>query len=261
MYVASNLTFIAVGDFDPAAMKSLLASSLGRMGKGEPHGWKTAARPAGPSRLLLVNKPDATQTYFEIGHAGVDRKHPDRTAIQVVNTLFGGRFTSMLNDALRVNAGLTYGARSGFDNDRLTGAFRISSYTRTAATVQAIDMALDLLRKLREQGISAGQLQSAKAYLKGMYPTRTMETAGQLAGVLADIETFGLSRGEFDDYFARVDAVTLDQANAAAKKYFGSEPLRFVLLGNAGAIRDQVKKYAPEMAEIEVTAPGYPVAR
>ncbi len=258
MYVAPNLTFIVVGDFDPPAMKTRLTQALGRVRKGAEYRWKNVPQPPASARLLLVDKPDATQTYFEIGHAGINRTNPDRVAVMLVNTLFGGRFTSMLNDALRVSAGLTYGAGSRFESDRLRGAFVISSYTQTADTVQAIDMALDVLHKMQDQGISAGQLASAKAYLKGTFPTLNMETSRQLSALLAEMESFGLSRSEYDDFFARVDAVTLEQANAAVKKYFGSEDLRFALLGNASAIRDQVKRYAPEMTEVKATAPGYP---
>ena len=48
---------------------------------------------------------------------------PDRTGIELINLLFGGRFTSMLNEALRVNSGLTYGARSAFEQHKaLAGA-------------------------------------------------------------------------------------------------------------------------------------------
>jgi predicted Zn-dependent peptidase len=55
------------------------------------------------------------ETTFYIGAPGVSRNNPDYVAIEVVNTLFGGRFTSMLNDELRVNSGLTYGASSRFN--------------------------------------------------------------------------------------------------------------------------------------------------
>jgi predicted Zn-dependent peptidase len=64
------------------------------------------------SRVLLVNKEDARETTFLSGAPGVSRNNPDYVAIEVVNTLFGGRFTSMLNDELRVNSGLTYGKQS-----------------------------------------------------------------------------------------------------------------------------------------------------
>ncbi len=159
----------------------------------------------GRGQLLLIDKPDATQTYFQIAQPGIDMKNPDRTTLEIINTLFGGRFTSMLNDELRVNSGLTYGASSILEQERLPGAIVISTYTKTDTTTQAIDMALDVLRRLNEKGITAEQLASAKAYVKGLYPTRRLETMDQLPALIGEIEVYGLGRDEVDGYFARID--------------------------------------------------------
>ena len=212
-------------------------------------------RPAA-SRVLLIDKPDATQTYFVIAQPGVRRSTPDRSALILVNTLFGGRFTSMINDALRVNSGLTYGASSRVQMGRLDGAITINTYTKTDTTEKAIDMALDVLKSLGDKGLTADQLASAKAYVKGEYPTRTVQTADQIASALADMELYGLGRDEVDEYFSRIDAVTLDQANAVARKYYRTDNLTFVLLGNAGKIRDVAKKYGT-VTEKKASLPGW----
>ena len=259
MYTGANLVVVAAGDFDPVDMRARLGKAFGAAPAGKPYDWQQDRPPAtgqGP-RLLLVDKPDATQTYFWIGAPGIHRTHPDRVAAWIVNTLFGGRFTSMLNEELRVNSGLTYGASSRVDENRLTGRVSLFTYTRTEDTAKAIDMALDVLRRLREKGVSAEQLVSAKAYLKGMYPAERLETSDQIASVLAELELFGLPRGEIDDLFARVDAVTVEQANDAIRKHFGAGDLTFTLVGNAAKIRDAAKKYTPHVVEIPIAAPGF----
>lgn len=259
MYAGSNLIVAAAGDFDQAEMRAKLAKAFGEAPAGKAYEWqkdRPAANGSG-ARLLLVDKPDATQTYFWIGNTGITRTHPDRIPVWIVNTLFGGRFTSMLNDELRVNSGLTYGASSRVDENRLTGRISMFTYTRTDATVKAIDLALATLKRLREQGISAEQLASAKAYLKGGFPTQHLETSAQLADALSEIELFGLTRSEVDDLFARIDAVTVEQANEAIRKHFGSGDLVFTLVGNAAKIRESVKKYAPRLTEIPITKPGF----
>jgi zinc protease len=260
MYVGKNVVAVVAGDFVPADLSAKMRKLLGAMPAGEPYQWKKdpgLQKPSGP-RLLLVDKPDATQTYFYIGQAGIDRTNPDRTAIDLVNTLFGGSFTSMLNDALRVESGLTYGASSRVDKDRLTGSIAISTFTKTETTAQAIDLALAQLKKLGDQGISAAQLASAKAYVKGDYPTRALETADQLANVVTDFEIFDLNKGEVDDFISRIDAVTVEQANAIARKYYRLENLVFVLVGNAAKIRDLAGKYATGIKEVPLTKPGFP---
>jgi zinc protease len=256
-YTGKNLVVIVSGDFDSASATPKIREAFGAAPAGTAFEWpKPAAIPAG-ARLLLVDKPDATQTYFYIGQPGIDRKNPDRVKLMLVNLLFGGRFTSMLNEELRVNSGLTYGATSVVQQPRNTGAILIASYTKTDTTEQAIDMALDVLKRLPEKGIAADQLASAKAYLKGTFPPQRLETSDQIAAILGDMEVYGLGKDDIDDLFSRIDAVSLDDANAVVRKYYKSGNLTFVLLGNAAKIRDAAKKYAPKMIEVPVTKPGF----
>ncbi|MGD0137122.1 MAG: pitrilysin family protein, partial [Bryobacteraceae bacterium] len=207
LYCGNNMMIIVTGDFDPAAAKGKLAHVFGAAPTGTAYSregsfylFMVDPWQANPLRKLplvyLIDKPDATQTYFQIGHYGIDIKNPDRTMLEIVNTLFGGRFTSMLNDELRVNSGLTYGANSSVDQAALSGAIVISTYTKTDTTTQAIDMALEVLKRFNEKGIAADQLASAKAYVKGLYPTRRLETMDQLASLIGEIELYGLGRDE-----------------------------------------------------------------
>jgi predicted Zn-dependent peptidase len=255
-----NLILLAAGDIDEKAMAAQLGALAGALPRGE--AFRPADAPAlrfDAPRLLLVDKPDATQTYFRIAMPGIARSSPDRVALMVVNTLFGGRFTSMLNDELRVNSGLTYGAGSQIEMNRLAGVIAINTYTRTDATVKAIDLCVDLLHRLREKGLTADQLQSAKNYIKGNYPLDELETADQIAALLGDIELFGLNRGEVDDLFSTIDSITLEKANAIARHYYVESNLQFLLVGNASKIQDGVKKYAPRMKVLSVKEPGFTV--
>lgn len=261
MFVGRNLILVAAGAIDETTLTPQLEKLAAALPAGEAYQWKQkVAPPAHPEpRLLLVDKPDATQTYFIIAMPGIDRTHPDRTRLEIVNTLFGGRFTSMLNDELRVNSGLTYGARSSVDEDRLTGAITLSTFTPTETTVKAIDLALEVLNRLRTKGIDAEQLLSARNYIKGGFPTSNLETADQVARILAELEVFGLNKGEIDDYFSRLDAATLEEINAAARKHFGAGPLQFLLVGNAGKIREEVQKYAKKVKVVSIKDPGFSI--
>jgi predicted Zn-dependent peptidase len=262
-YAGKNLIVVVSGDFDSTAASTALAKIFGAMPAGAAYTWTPAAPPARGSapRLLLIDKPDATQTYFWIGQPGISRGDPDRVPLWLMNTLFGGRFTSLINEALRVSSGLTYGANCSLQQSRIPGSIAINTYTKTETTVQAIDMALDVLKKFHENGITAEQLASIKAYNKGLYPRERLETSDQLASILGEMELFGLNRGEVDDLFSRIDALTLEQANAVIKKYYRTDNLTFVLLGNAAKIRDAAGKYAPKMIEVSVKQPGIVIAQ
>lgn len=261
MFVGRNLILIAAGAINEKTLTPQLERLAAALPAGEAYQWKQNVAPPAQKqpRLLLIDKPDSTQTYFMIATPGIDRTHADRTQLEIVNTLFGGRFTSMLNDELRVNSGLTYGARSSVDEDRLPGAIAISTYTPTETTVKAIDLAVEVLNRLRTKGIDAEQLLSARNYIKGGFPTSNLETADQVASILGELEIFGLNKGEIDDYFSRLDAATLAEVNATAKKWFGAAPLQFLLVGNAEKIKEDVKKYAPNMKIHSIKDPGFSV--
>jgi zinc protease len=257
IYCGRNLVVIVTGDFDADSAAGKIREAFAGVAPGQAFEWTKTARASAPSNLLLIDKPDATQTYFYIAQPGIERTSPDRVKLLLINTLFGGRFTSMLNEALRVNSGLSYGANCILQRVRLPGSIIITTYTKTESTEKAIDMALDVLKELGEKGITAEQLASVKAYIKGTFPTQQLETTDQLSNVLADMELYGLGKGEIDDFFSSIDAANLDDINATAKKYYKPDHLTFVLLGNAAKIRQVAAKYAPKVIEVSVTKPGF----
>jgi predicted Zn-dependent peptidase len=252
-----RLIVAVVGDFDPADMRRRLESAFGSLGRAAAAvPVATRAPTVEGRRVLLVDKPGATQTYFWLGNVGASRTDPDRTAQAVVNTVFGGRFTSMLNTELRIKSGLTYGASSSFDRLAQPGSFRITSFTATESTVQALDLAFATLDRLHAEGIDAATLESSRTYMLGQFPP-SIETNGALAARLADLLMYGLGRDDVDDFAARVDAVD----GAAAQRIIGqsfpqSRNLAIVLVGDAARIRGQVGKYGP-VIEMKITDPRF----
>lgn len=252
-----RLIIAVVGDFDVADVRRRLEAAFGSLGRAEAKAPAATRAPAIEGRrVLLVDKPGAAQTYFWLGNVGASRTDPERTAQAVVNTVFGGRFTSMLNTELRIKSGLTYGARSSFDRLAEPGAFDITSFTATESTVQAIDLALATLDRLHAEGMDAATLESARTYLLGQFPP-TIETNGALAGRLTDLLMYGLGPEDVNEFAARVTAVDA----AAAKRTVGqafpqSRNLAIVLIGDAARIREQASKYGP-VTEMKITDPRF----
>ncbi|MBI4851955.1 MAG: insulinase family protein [Acidobacteria bacterium] len=257
-YGPSNIILSVVGDFSSLEMEKTLATRFGQWNKkvlaptklAEPIAFKG-------KKLLLVDKPDTTQTFFVIGNVGISKTNPDRVGIEIVNTLFGVRFTSLLNSELRIRTGLTYGARSSFAQNQVPGPFLISTFTQNATTEQAIDLALEILNRLHEKGITEEQLKSTKAYIKGQFAPDTIEVSSQLAAVLTDIESSGLDEKEINEFFAKIDAFTLADAQRIIKQYFPKENLVFVLIGKSQEISNLVKKYAPQVDTKQISQDGF----
>ncbi|MBC8153729.1 MAG: insulinase family protein [Bacteroidetes bacterium] len=256
-YTADRAAIAVVGDFNTADMKKRITTLFG--------GWQTAkasspvvSDPAlsfAKNQVLLINKADARETTFLIGGKGITQRNPDFVAVTVVNTILGGRFTSWLNDALRVNSGLTYGANSRFSTLKTTGTFAVSTFTKTSTTTQAIDMALNVLDSLQRVGIDETTLTSAKNYVKGDFPPN-YESAASLASLLTDMFSLGFDESFINNFQKNVDDLTVAKAKEIVATYFPKNNLQFVLIGKADDIRDKVKKYGV-ITEKEIKAEGF----
>lgn len=246
-YVGADRLIIAVvGDFNAEAMKSRLSAAFGdwRSAASDERLAPVAQKQEG-RRVLLVDKPGATQTYFWLGNIGVAVDYPQRAELNLANTVFGGRFTSMLNNEMRVKAGLTYSARSVITRPATPGSVVISTFTETSTTTEAIDMALDLLEELLDSGIDEEMIDSARNYVMGQFPPR-LETAAQLAAQFATLELYGLDATYVDNYVASLGAATTEGIAATITDVYPSpDNLVFILIGDAGKIRDDISEYGP----------------
>lgn len=252
-----RLIIAVTGDFDAAAMISKLTAAFGA--------WRPAAAalpevaPAAPQdgrRVLLVDKPGATQTYFWLGNVGVARDYENRAALDITNTLFGGRYTSMLNIELRMKSGLTYGARSQLTRASQPGSIAITSFTPTESTVAAIDMALDVLGRLHNNAVDDEALDSARNYILGQFPT-ALETAAQLGSQLAALEAFDLGASYINDYGQALMSTDTEALTTVIQAVYPvADNLVFVLLGDAEAIREEAARYGP-VTEMAITAPHF----
>lgn len=254
---ADRVILAVAGDFDAKRMVSMLRDAFAD--------WKpaTAALPAydaAPAvtgdRVFLIDKPDATQTYFWMGNIGVSKYYPQRAPLALTNTVFGGSFTSMLNTELRIKSGLTYGARSTVRQPRRKGSIGISSFTATETTVDAMDLALETLDRLHNDGLTEQQILSAKSYILGQFPLG-FETARQLARQAAQLEFYNLERDWINAYAGQIVATDQDDTGAVIDEVYPQRnQLVYVLIGNAAAIRDAVSKYG-QITEISITEPRF----
>ena len=252
-----RLVIAVAGDFDAAAMLDKLRAAFGD--------WHAAAStlpaiaaptPVVGRRVLLIDKPGAAQSYFWIGNVGVSLHAGGRAELDIANTLFGGRFTSMLMDELRTKSGLSYGAHSALRREAAGGSLAIQSYTKTETTIEAIDLALSLLAKLRDEGVADDMIASAKNYILGQFAPR-LETATQLAAQFAALETFGLDESYVNDYGGAIAAADGEAIRSVIRAVYPQpDNLVFAIIGDAALIREQLAKYGP-VTEMSITAPRF----
>jgi zinc protease len=250
---ADRAIFAFVGDFDARSMAADVRKKFGDWKKAAGTAPKLSAfAPVKGRRVLLVDKPDATQTYFWIGNVGIARNDAERTVLDLANTAFGGRFTSWLNTELRIKSGLSYGARSSINPESTPGTVAITSFTKTESTERALDIAIEQLKKLRGEGLDEATLASVKSYVLGQYAPR-IETGVQLAAKLTELELYGLDRSDVDAYAAAVQKADLGAVRKAiARVYPDPENTTIVLIGNADKIRDVARKFGT-VTEMKIT--------
>jgi predicted Zn-dependent peptidase len=241
-YRPDNAALIVVGDVTTDALVPLLESAFG--GWKNPSGPKpTVVLPPAPQlttrRVFLIDKPGAAQSQIRIGTVGVPRSTADYFAIEVMNTVLGGSFTSRLNQNLREEHGYSYGARSGFDMRLTAGPFQAAAGVQTDKTAEALKeffIELDGIRK----PIPADELSKAKNYVALAFPAE-FETTADISGHLGEALIYNLPDDYFASYIPRVQAVTAAETQRAAERYIQPDKMAIVVVGDAKIIETPIK--------------------
>ena len=257
VYTPANAVIAVVGDFNSSDMEAKLKQLFGAWKGTAPASVSVPAlKPVTGKHVLLVDKPDATQTYFILGNIGLSETDPDRAPVHIVNTLFGGRFTSLFNEELRVKSGYSYGANSRFQELRTPGPFEMSTFTRNTTTEPAIDKTFEVLDRLHTHPFTDADLTSAKNYIRGTFPP-SLETSPALANQLASNEVEGISRERFNAELIAEQATTRAEANRVIDNDFPTKNnYILVIVGKASEIGSIAPKYGTVTTR-KISDPGY----
>jgi zinc protease len=198
----------------------------------------------GGRRVVVVDKPDATQVQIRIGGVAIPRKSPDYFPALVGNSILGGGFTSRLVESIRVNRGLTYGVRSRFAVGRATGLFSLSSFTKNDTAGELVEVALEEMARFASGGPSAEEVSRAASYLAGLFPL-SLETHDQWADRIVDAWIYGYDVAEVRDYQDRIRSITPGEAQAATARHLPVEDGVVLAVGPAGPLEKQLARFGP----------------
>jgi zinc protease len=241
-----NAAILAVvGDFRPDQALASVERVLG--------GWAKAEAPHPPAlqlpsnadlhrrRMLVIDKPDAVQTQIRVGQVALAYTDPDYFTATVYNTVLGGGSSGRLFQEIRRKHGLAYGAYSGFAEQLVSGSFAANTSTKTASTVEALRLTLELIAAMGTAPVPAAELDEAKAYLNGSFPL-DIETAGKVATRVLTTFSYGLGRDFLDSYRERISAVTAADVQHFAATRLHTDQMAVVLVGNAAAFGADLTK-------------------
>ena len=231
-YYRPNRSILAVvGDVSDQESTQALNQAFRSWRKGEPGGKPLVPSVIGSSQVIRVNK-DLTQANIMMGHEGVPRNHPDYYAIQVMNYILGGGgFSSRAMDSIRNERGLAYSVYSHFGAEKSHGTFVFVMQTKNDTAEEAIRIAREEIRRMRERAVTDQELDDAKNYLTGSFPLR-LDTNHKVASFLAQVEFFQLGLDYPDRYADLIRKVTREDVQRVAKAYLHPEKLITVVVGN-----------------------------
>lgn len=223
-------------------------------GKAQP-GKEAAAPPppdANAARIILIDRPGATQSQVSVSLSGVPRRTKDFDAILVMNTVLGGQFSSRLNLNLREKHAYTYGARSAFDMRHGPGPFGAGGAIVRESTGPAVREILAEMKRIQAELVTLDEIEDAKTNLILQLPAR-FETAGETAATLAALAVYGLPLDEIATRPERLRKVTREDVKRVADAYLKPDLARVVVVGDAKVIKEQLEKLG--IGSLELKAP------
>ena len=192
----------------------------------------SAAAPA----IYLIDKPQAEQSYILAAQIAPPRSNPDEIAIETMNQILGGTFTSRINMNLREGKHWTYGARSGFGGGRGPRQFAVTAPVQTDKTRDAL---LEIMKELT--GIQKAHPVTAAEFAKTQTNKilklgGTWETMGSIQGAVAGAIAAGLPADYYQGYPGKLRALTLDTVNRVARETLHPERMLWVVVGDRAKI-------------------------
>ncbi len=240
-YAPSESCLVFAGDIDADQAYALAEKHFG--------GWTAkvetraleAAPEMTPQKILLIDRDEAVQSELRLGQLiAMSRQDPAYPVTRVTSHAFGESFSGRLNRSLRIDKGLTYGAFGYVDVERETASFRISTFTRTDRTLQAIHAALAEVERLRDEGLTRAELEASSDAIVGRF-LLSLETPAQVADAWWNLKVWDLPEDWYADYLAAVEALEDPQCTAeTARSLLDPSRLAIVVVGDADALEGEL---------------------
>jgi zinc protease len=249
---SKNLVFAFAGDIDSARANSIAERIAAALPAGEMRVDSIPEPAMRPGRhLVIVDKPERTQTQILIGCLGTHPHDPDHLALHVGNTIFGGTFTARLMQEVRAKRGWSYGAYSSAPYDRHRRSFTMWTFPKASDAAACITLELELLEKWVSAGVSAKELAWAKRYLVRSHAF-AVDTATKRVGQALDEEVYSLPEGYHSEYTERIRALSLEDVNAAIQRRITPDNLLVAVVGTASEIESSVRAAIPKLESTEI---------
>ena len=255
----ANFMITVAGDFDRDAVVAKLEQAFADWGRTAENPGPPAAPASAPAPGWHLTEKDVNQGRVTMGLTAPDRYDPDYQAYRVMNVILGGGgFSSRLVNRIRSDEGLAYSVNSTFEGGTYYDAiWRIRFQSKVRSVPGAVDIALEEMKRMAAQPVTAEELNLARNLLVQSLPV-AFETAQSIAGVLAMEELTGRYARDpnyWQELRDRVNAVTSADVERVAKKLL--DPAKLVVLA-VGDTEEMLKGDPKYDASLEALAGGAP---
>ena len=239
--VPGNAALVVVGAISRKQLEPIAAKAFaGWTGKAAPA--KTLPTARGTSaKLVIVDVPGAAQTQVRVASVGVPRSTPDFEALEVMNALLGGLFTSRINLNLREDKGYTYGAFSTFVFRQEAGPFYAGAGVRTDATAPSVTEIYNEIRKMKDVEVTMDELTLGKDSLVRSMPGR-FETTAQTVDSFRTLFVYNLGLDYYSKYIEKIGSLDAATVHTAASRHLTPDRMLVVAVGDRQKIEGELMK-------------------
>jgi zinc protease len=202
-------------------------------------------------RVVVVDMPNAGQAAVTMVKKSIRRNDADFVVSRVANSVFGGGYSSRLNQEVRIKRGLSYGAGSSISARRDVGPFSARTQTKNQSGAEVASLLISELKRLATDPIPSSELTPRKAALIGDFG-RELETNAGLTVQISELALYGLPLNQINTYIQSVQAVTEADIHRFAKTHLNADGANIVIVGDAKLFLDDLKKAFPNVELIPV---------
>jgi zinc protease len=239
-FVPNNMILAIVGDVTSEEAFGAADRVFGKWPKADVPAPTLIDPPPPTRRVVIIDKPDAVQTEIRVGHLGIPRKHADYMAVDLAFKILGGEGANRLQQVLRSQKQLTYGASADLETYKLAGAVIAETDTQTANTAEALRVVVDEFTRLQRERVYDEELMGAQNYMVGHFPL-TIEVPDAIATQVLNQLFYDLPVEELPRYRERVLRVTPDEIQRVARWFIRPAQLSVVLVGDADKFVNDLK--------------------
>lgn len=242
-YKPNNAYLVIEGDINPKKIKKLVKSLFSDWKKGEIPAYNMPeTQNVATTEINFVNMDNAVQSEITvINNIDLTLGDKDYYAALIANNILGGGGTARLFMNLREDKGYTYGSYSRLSQNRYAGTFRATASVRNVVTDSSVVEIQKEINKIRYKKVTAEELANSKEEYIGGF-VMDVQKPRTVANFALNIARYNLPKDFYENYIKNIKAVTLDDVQNAAIKYFEADKARIIITGKGIDVLNNLEK-------------------